>query len=59
MSTFEKRDTEGMRKLYEVWGNDEVYGLGVRQNLEDLEKVLRDDAYADPESDDAGQTLNL
>jgi monovalent cation:proton antiporter-2 (CPA2) family protein len=43
MDAFEKHDTEGMHKLYEVWGDDQAYGLRIRQNLEDLEKVLRDD----------------
>jgi len=27
-----------------VWGNDQEYGLRVRQNIEQLEKVLRDDS---------------
>lgn len=43
MRTFKKHDEEGLQKLYEVWGDDHAYGLRVRQNIEDLEKVLRDD----------------
>jgi hypothetical protein len=38
-----------MQKLYEVWGDDQAYGLRVRQNLADLEKVLRDDSGIEPE----------
>ena len=44
MRTFKRHDEEGLRKLYEVWGDDQAYGLGVRQNVEQLEKVLRDDS---------------
>jgi len=32
-----------MHALFEVWGDDQEYGLAVRQNIEELEKVLRDD----------------
>lgn len=49
MRTFKKHDEESLQKLYEVWGDDHAYGLRVRQNIEDLEKVLRDD---DKESDE-------
>jgi len=45
---FEEHDTAGMQKLYEVWGDDQAYGLRVRQNLADLEKVLRDDSGIEP-----------
>ncbi|NND44562.1 MAG: potassium transporter [Xanthomonadales bacterium] len=48
---FEEHDTAGMKKLYEVWGDDQAYGLRVRQNLADLEKVLRDDSGLDDDSD--------
>ncbi len=44
MRTFKRHDEEGLQKLYEVWGDDQAYGLRVRQNIEDLEKVLRDDS---------------
>jgi monovalent cation:proton antiporter-2 (CPA2) family protein len=40
---FNKHDNEGMHKLSEVWGDDHEYGLRIRQNLEDLEHVLRED----------------
>lgn len=43
MRTFKRHDEESLQKLYEVWGDDHAYGLRLRQNLEDLEKVLRDD----------------
>ena len=46
---FDKHDTEGVRKLSEVWGDDHEYGLRIRQNLEDLEHVLK----ADQETNDA------
>jgi len=48
--TFERHDVINMHKLYEVWGDDQAYGLRVRQNLEDLEKVLREDAAAEADS---------
>ena len=41
--SFDKHDTEGMRRLSEVWGDDHEYGLRIRQNLEDLETVLQAD----------------
>ena len=40
---FDRHDTEGMYKLSEVWGDDHEYGIRVRQNLEDLEQVLKAD----------------
>jgi monovalent cation:proton antiporter-2 (CPA2) family protein len=40
---FDQHDTEGMYRLSEVWGDDHEYGLRIRQNLEDLEVVLRED----------------
>ncbi len=43
MRTFKKHDEEGLQKLFEVWGDEHEYGLAVRQNIEELEKVLRDD----------------
>ena len=49
-TSFEKHDTEGMYKLYEVWGDDHEYGLRVDQNLENLERVLQ----ADTESPETG-----
>ena len=44
MRTFKQHDEEGLHKLYEVWGDDKEYGLLVRQNIEQLEKVLKDDS---------------
>jgi Kef-type K+ transport system membrane component KefB/voltage-gated potassium channel Kch len=44
MRTFKHHDELGLQKLYEVWGDDNAYGLRVHQNLEDLEKVLKDDS---------------
>jgi len=44
MRTFKRHDEEGLRKLYEVWGDDHAYGLRIRENVEQLEKVLRDDS---------------
>ena len=44
MRSFKRHDEEGLRKLFEVWGDDHAYGLRVRQNIEQLERVLRDDS---------------
>ena len=44
MRTFKQHDEEGLLKLYEVWGDDHAYGLRVRQSIEQLEKVLKDDS---------------
>jgi len=49
MRTFKKHDEEGLKKLFEVWGDDREYGLRVRQNVEQLEKVLRDDSQESAE----------
>lgn len=43
MRTFKRHDEEGLLKLFEVWGDDRAYGLRVRQSVEELEKVLRED----------------
>jgi len=40
---FDKHDTEGMRQLADVWGNDHEYGARIRENLEELERVLKAD----------------
>ena len=53
MRTFKHHDEAGLQKLYEVWGDDHAYGLRVRQNLEDLEKVLQDD------TEDAEEHISL
>jgi glutathione-regulated potassium-efflux system ancillary protein KefC len=44
MRTFRQHDEVGLRKLYDVWGDDHAYGLGIKQNIEDLEKVLKNDS---------------
>jgi monovalent cation:proton antiporter-2 (CPA2) family protein len=43
VSRFDEHDSEGLLKLAEVWGDDHEYGLRIRQNLEDLERVLKSD----------------
>ena len=43
MRAFKKHDEEGLEKLKDVWGDDEAYGLRIRQDIENLERVLRDD----------------
>lgn len=43
MRTFKHHDETGLKKLYEVWGDDHAYGLRIRQYVENLEKVLQDD----------------
>ena len=40
---FERHDTEGLYKLYELWGDEEAYGFKVKQGVEELKKVLEDD----------------
>jgi monovalent cation:proton antiporter-2 (CPA2) family protein len=44
MRSFKWHDEEGLLKLYEVWGDDHAYGLRIRQNVEELERVLKDDS---------------
>jgi len=44
MRTFKRHDELGLQKLYEIWGDDHAYGLRVRQYVEDLEQVLKDDS---------------
>jgi voltage-gated potassium channel Kch len=44
MRTFKRHDEEGLKKLYEVWGDDHAYGLRIRQYVEDLEQVLKVDS---------------
>jgi monovalent cation:proton antiporter-2 (CPA2) family protein len=44
MRTFKRHDEEGLKKLFELWGDDQAYGLRVRQSIEDLERVLKDDS---------------
>jgi len=58
MRSFKHHDEDGLRKLFEVWGDDHAYGLRVRQNIEELERVLRDDSEeAENHFRDAWQSL--
>jgi hypothetical protein len=43
MRTFKRHDEECLQKIYEVWGDEQAYGLKIRENVEQLEQVLRDD----------------
>jgi voltage-gated potassium channel Kch len=43
VESFDKHDTEGMRQLADVWGDDHEYGVRIRENLEELERVLKAD----------------
>jgi monovalent cation:proton antiporter-2 (CPA2) family protein len=40
---FDEHDSEGLVKLAAVWGDDHEYGLRIRENLEELERVLKAD----------------
>jgi len=51
---FRQHDEQGLRRLYEVWGDDHAYGLRVRQNLEDLKTVLQNDQLAAEERERGG-----
>jgi monovalent cation:proton antiporter-2 (CPA2) family protein len=58
MRSFKHHDEDGLRKLYEVWGDDHAYGLRVRENVAELERVLRDDSEeAESHFRDAWQSL--
>ena len=46
---FERHDTEGLYKLYELWGDEEAYGFKVKQGVEELKKVLEDDQASTPQ----------
>lgn len=41
---FRRHDEEGLKKLYEVWGDDQRYGIQIRAHLEELKKVLESDS---------------
>ncbi len=53
---FQEHDEHGLRKLYDVWGDDHTYGLRVRQSLEDLKVVLQDDEAAADEADTGAES---
>jgi monovalent cation:proton antiporter-2 (CPA2) family protein len=58
MRSFKRHDEEGLHKLFEVWGDDHAYGLRVRQNIEQLERVLKDDSEeAESHFRDAWQSM--
>ena len=52
--SFELHDNEGMQKLYEVWGDDQAYGLRVQEHLDQLEQVLSDDAAIESDQKNPG-----
>lgn len=41
---FAQHDEESLIKLSEIWGDDQSYGVAVRQRMEDLKQVLAEDA---------------
>lgn len=43
-SVFEEHDDEVLRKLAEVWGDDQRYGMAVQKGLQELKQVLQDEA---------------
>ncbi|MDH3942408.1 MAG: NAD-binding protein, partial [Xanthomonadales bacterium] len=58
MRTFKRHDEEGLEKLYEVWGDEQAYGLKIRESVEQLEQVLRaDNEELDDEYRDAMELL--
>lgn len=40
---FAEHDEEGLHKLAQVWGDDQSYGIAIRQRMEDLQQVLAND----------------
>ena len=43
MRLFREHDEAGLRKMYSLWGDEHAYGLRIREELDQLEKVLQDD----------------
>jgi hypothetical protein len=43
VESFDQHDSEGLLKLADVWGDDHEYGIRIRENLEELERVLKAD----------------
>jgi voltage-gated potassium channel Kch len=41
---FEEHDEKSLRKLAKLWGDDKSYGRAIRKNLDELRRVLQDDA---------------
>ena len=48
---FRQHDIESLTQLADVWGDDQNYGIAVRQRMDDLKQVLSQD-------DEARKTLN-
>ncbi len=40
---FRNHDEQGLEQMAELWGDDNSYGVAVRQRMEDLTQVLEDD----------------
>ncbi|MFT5572948.1 MAG: glutathione-regulated potassium-efflux system ancillary protein KefC [Cryomorphaceae bacterium] len=47
---FAQHDEETLLKLAELWGDDQSYGVAIRQRMEDLQQVLSEDAAQHAES---------
>lgn len=43
---FREHDIESMHQLADLWGDDESYGVAIRQRMEDLKQVLAEDNKA-------------
>lgn len=43
---FREHDVDSMYMLSDLWGDDETYGVAVRQRMEDLKQVLAQDTQA-------------
>ena len=43
MQTFRQHDEASVEKMYQLWGDDHTYGLVLREQLNELEKVLQND----------------
>ena len=50
---FNEHDEKALRELAEVWGDEENYGIAVRQRMEDLRKVLQADQQHNVQNDSA------
>jgi len=51
MQIFKQHDETGLKRMFELWGDDKAYGLRIRQELRELEKVLLDDQIGNKSSD--------
>jgi len=50
MQVFKQHDEASLEKMYELWGDDRAYGLRIRQELRELEKVLQEDQREEGQS---------